>query len=170
MTNLDTRVATLERQMPEIRELAVGAASDASDAKAKALADTRLIDALNRNHLELKEQMHEGFAKVDERFAKVDERFAKLETRVDDLETKMHQGFADIRTEMHAGFADIRTEVRQSYATLHTGMSKITDLLTVALGDRSTMTADQPQPPSSAACAPARRPENTQSASDSPLT
>ena len=57
-------------------------------------------EEMDKRFLELRKEMNERFAKVDERFAKVDERFAKVEEDIRDLRKDLN----DLRRDMQEGF------------------------------------------------------------------
>ena len=110
--DIETRLATVECDVAELREqlalsrsdaaaartLAAGADHDVSEVRAELRAHTQALNALREVQLEQGREMRVGFAEQDR---------------------KMREGFAEQDREMREGFS-----------TLATGMAQITALLT----------------------------------------
>jgi len=110
--DIETRLATVERDVAELREqlalsksdaaaartLAAGADHDVSEVRAELRAHTQALNALRQTQLEQGREMREGFAEQDR--------------------------------EMREGFAEQDRKMREGFSTLATGMAQITALLT----------------------------------------
>ncbi len=117
--DFQTRLATLEREVAQLREevalassdaaaarvLAAGADHDVSEVRAELRAHTQGLNALRETQLE------HGH-------------------KIDELSREMREGFAEQDQKMREGFAEQDQKMRQGFATLATDMAQITALLT----------------------------------------
>ncbi|MCL6535245.1 MAG: hypothetical protein K6U77_04175 [Armatimonadetes bacterium] len=71
----------------------------------------------------VRQEMREGFARVDEQFARVDERFAQVDREIESLRAEMREGFARVDREFEA----VRREMREGYAELAQRIQRNTD-------------------------------------------
>lgn len=94
VSDLSQRVRRSEQDAAAARVLAGGADRDVSDMRAE-IRDFRDVNTRTLNAL--RQDMVEGFARVDERFARVDERFAGVD-----------RGFAEIRGRLDATAAGLQ--------------------------------------------------------------
>ncbi|MDT7553043.1 MAG: hypothetical protein QOI16_1579 [Pseudonocardiales bacterium] len=91
--DIPERVSALENEVGRMREeltaartdaeaarvLASGSDHDVSEVRAELRAHLRAIGALREDHVALRQEMHRGFAKIDQNFAQVDQNFAQVE-------------------------------------------------------------------------------------------
>jgi hypothetical protein len=108
---LDQRVRHSEQDAAAARVLAGGADRDVSEIR----TEVREFRAINTRMLNaLRQDMVDGFARVDERFARVDEQFA----RVDEQFVGVHGGL---------------TEMRGKFDAMAAGLQQITSMLTTLI-------------------------------------
>jgi septation ring formation regulator EzrA len=115
--DIPERVSALENEVGRMREeltaartdaeaarvLASGSDHDVSEVRAELRAHLRAIGALREDHVALRQEMHRGFAKIDQNFAQVDQNFAQVD-----------QNFA---------------QVERQFATVHAGIEQIVGLI-----------------------------------------
>ena len=85
-SDLEARVARLEQQIAEVRELAAGAHEDAGTALTVQRQQARVVNAWG-------EQLN---ARLDEMDTRLTTRLDSLTTRLDSLETEMRTGFGTL--------------------------------------------------------------------------
>jgi chromosome segregation ATPase len=122
---LDQRVRHSEQDAAAARVLAGGADRDVSEIR----TEVREFRAINTRMLNaLRQDMTDGFARVDERFARVDERFARVDeqfARVDERFARVDEQFVGV----HGGFA----EMRGKFDAMAAGLQQITGMLTTLI-------------------------------------
>ena len=106
LAKLDDRVTKLEREMPEVRKLASGASSEASDVHVRLRAHTKSLEALRKTQVEQGKEIRE-------------------------LRTEMREGFAHLRQE----FGRLAGEMRHGFSLMAVGMAQINARLAIAIGE-----------------------------------
>ena len=108
MNKLEVRVARVEREMDEVRELASGAHEDVATVQATLRAHISSLEALHENQREMQTNI------------------VGLRHDVDGL----RHDVGGLRHHVDTGFA----EMREGFTTINLGMAQITTLLTIATG------------------------------------
>jgi hypothetical protein len=121
VTRLEGEVALARQDAAAARVLAGGADRDVAAMQSELRAHTRSLNALRQTQVEQGHEMREGFAEMREDFARVD--------------AEMREDFARVDADMREGFARVDAEARRSFAVLSQGQARITELLTMHLGE-----------------------------------
>ncbi|MFC4853669.1 hypothetical protein [Actinophytocola glycyrrhizae] len=108
MTKLEVRVAKLEREMNEVRQLASGAHEDVATVQATLRAHVNTLEALHENQREMQKDI------------------TGLRKDVDGL----RQDVDGLRQDVDTGFA----EMREGFTKIGLGMAEMTALLNIAIG------------------------------------
>ncbi|RZS32763.1 hypothetical protein EV193_111148 [Herbihabitans rhizosphaerae] len=112
--------------------LAKGADRDVAEVRSELRAHRSVLNALREDQVDLRHEMRDGFAKVNDEFAEVRREMRAGFKAHAEVINALREDQIDLRGE----FAAMRVDMQHGFSTMSVGMAQITALLTNEINER----------------------------------